>query len=93
MQKIAHNCRHSTLPIQCTYDCQCRRILKADLDGTTFAYDCRMRFIERALLASCKKLHTTLVIQYCLYLRLSICDIYDSRKRVVGLIYTKQFVS
>ena len=28
--------------------------LKADLDGTTFAYDCRTRFLERALLASCK---------------------------------------
>ena len=45
--------------------------LKADLDGTTFAYDCRMRFLERALLASCKTSHTTLVIQYCLYFRLS----------------------
>ena len=33
------------------------------LDGTTFAYDCRMRFLERAPLASSKKLHTTLVIQ------------------------------
>ena len=26
-------------------------ILKADLDGKTFVYDCRMRFLERALLA------------------------------------------
>ena len=42
---------------------------KADLDGTTFAYNCRMRFLERALLASCKKSHTTLVTQHCLYLR------------------------
>ena len=25
--------------------------VRADLDGTTFAYDCRMRFLERALLA------------------------------------------
>ena len=31
-----------------------RRILKGDLDGTIFSYDCRMRFLERALLASCK---------------------------------------
>ena len=45
--------------------------LEADLDGTTFAYDCRMRFLECALLASCKKSHTTLVIQLCLYLPLS----------------------
>ena len=45
--------------------------VKADLDGTTFAYDCRMRFLERALLAFCKKSHTTLVIQHYLYLRLS----------------------
>ena len=45
--------------------------VKADLDGTTFAYDSRMRFLERALLASYKKSHTTLVIQHCLYLRLS----------------------
>ena len=29
--------------------------LKADLDGTTIAYHCRMRFLERTLLASCKK--------------------------------------
>ena len=46
-------------------------ILKADLDGTTFAYHCRMRLLERTLLASCKKSHTTLFIQHCLYLRLS----------------------
>ena len=44
-----------------------KRNLKADLDGTTFAYDCRMRFLERALHASCKKSHTTFVIQHCLY--------------------------
>ena len=37
----------------------------------TFAYDCRMQFLERALLASCKKSHTTVIIQHCLYLRLS----------------------
>ena len=30
-------------------------IVKGDLDGTIFSYDCRMRFLERALLASCKK--------------------------------------
>ena len=28
--------------------------MKGDLDGTIFSYDCRMRFLERALLASCK---------------------------------------
>ena len=28
--------------------------LKGDLDGTIFSYDCRMRFLEPALLASCK---------------------------------------
>ena len=28
--------------------------VKGDLDGTSFSYDCRMRFLERALLASCK---------------------------------------
>ena len=27
---------------------------KGDLNGTIFSYDCRMRFLERALLASCK---------------------------------------
>ena len=31
-------------------------IVKGDLDGTIFSYDCRMRFLERALLASCKNL-------------------------------------
>ena len=70
--------------------------LKADLDGATFAYGCRMQFLERALLDSCKKSHTTLVIQHCLYLRLSydiFCDVHNSSKRVVGSIYTKQFVS
>ena len=41
--------------------------VKADLDGTTFAYDCRMRFLECALLASYKKIaqnsrHSTLPI-------------------------------
>ena len=41
--------------------------LKSDLEGTTSAYDCRMRFLERALLASCKKIahnsrHSTLPI-------------------------------
>ena len=39
-------------------------LLKADLDGSTFAYHCRMRFLVRALLASCKKSHTTLVVQH-----------------------------
>ena len=44
-------------------------ILKADLDGTTFAYDCRMQFLERALLVTCKTSHTILVTQHCLYLQ------------------------
>ena len=43
-------------------------LLKADLDGTTFTYDSRMQFLEHVLLASCKKLHTTLIIQHCLCL-------------------------
>ena len=47
------------------------RYVKADLDYTTLAYDCRMRFLERALLAQCKTSHTTLVTQHCLSLRLS----------------------
>ena len=70
--------------------------MKADLDSTTFAYDCRMQFLARALLASCKKLYTTIIIQRCLYLQLSyviFCDIHDSRKRVIGLIYMKHFMS
>ena len=29
-------------------------LIKGDLDGAIFSYDCRMRFLERALLASCK---------------------------------------
>ena len=28
--------------------------IKGDLDGTIFSYACRMRFLEGALLASCK---------------------------------------
>ena len=43
-------------------------ILKGDLDGISFAYDCRMQFPELVLLASCKKSHATLVTQHCLYL-------------------------
>ena len=45
--------------------------VEADLDSTTFVYNYRMLFLEHALLASCKKSHKTLVIQHCLYLRLS----------------------
>ena len=36
-----------------SYD-PCLQDVKGDLDGTIFSYDCRMRFLERALLASCK---------------------------------------
>ena len=79
--------------------------VKVDLDGTTFAYDCRMRFPERALLASCKKSHATpshniaytydcrTILKHVLKSYDIFCDVHDSRKRVVGLIYTKQFVS
>ena len=73
-------------------------ILKANLDGTTFAYDCRMRFPECTLLASCKKIthnscHSTLPIPTIFKKSYDIFyDVHDSRKRVVGLIYTKQFV-
>ena len=52
--------------VLCCWELHRLQRLKADLDGTTFAYQCRMRFIERALLASCKKSHTTLVTQHCL---------------------------
>ena len=43
-----------------------------DLDSTTFAYDCRMRFLERALLASCERSHTTS--------SLNIANTYDCRR-------------
>ena len=97
--------------LQLAYDCRvrlkkCRKILKADLDGTTFSYDCRMRFLERVLLTSCKKSHTTLssfkiaythdcrmILKHILKSYDIFCVVHDSRKRVVGLIYTKQFVS
>ena len=80
-------------------------IVKADLDGTPFAYDCRVRFLERALLASCKN-RTQLssfniaytydcrrILKHVLKSYDIFCDVHDSRKRVVGLIYRKQFVS
>ena len=71
-------------------------------DGTTVAYDCRMRFLERALLASCKS-RTQLssfniaytydcrrILKHVLKSYDIFCDVHDSCKRVVGLIYTKQ---
>jgi len=39
----------------------CKVNLRAALDGTIFAYDCRMRLLKRALLASGKD-RTQLVI-------------------------------
>ena len=57
----------------------CEGSLKADSDDTTFAYDCRMRFLERALFASCTKSHTTLVTQHCLNPRQSLAKVVPSK--------------
>ena len=51
--------------------------IKGDLDGTIFSYDCRTRFLERALLASCKN-RTQL-------LPLNIAFTYDCR-RILKLV-------
>ena len=78
------------------------REFKADLDGATFAYICRMQFLERALLAVMQKNRSQLSsfnIAYTYDCRRILksydifCDVYNSLKRVVDLIYTKQFVS
>ena len=79
--------------------------LKADLHGTIFAYDCRMQFLWRALLASWKNLIRFLRYQIaCLYdcrrvlkhvskAHDILCVVHENRKQVVGLIYTKRFMS
>ena len=79
--------------------------LKADLHGTIFAYDCRMRFLERALLASWKNrmrfAHYKIARRYdCRRVLKHVSKahdifrvVHDNRKHVVGLIYTKRFVS
>ena len=83
------------------------KYVKADLDGASFAYHCRMRFLERAARVIQRVAHnfhhSTYTIAYTYDCRRILkhvlkscdifCDVYDSRKRVVGLIYTKQFVS
>ena len=78
--------------------------VKADLDGTTFAYDCRMRFLSarcsrhaknRTQLSSFNIAYTydyRRILDHVLKSYDIFCDVHDSRKRVVGLIYTKQFV-
>ena len=85
--------------------CAKENILKADLHGTIFAYDCHMRFLERALLVSWK--NRTQLPRYQIACRYDcrrvlkhvskahdiLHVIHDNRKQVVGLIYTKQLVS
>ena len=79
--------------------------LKADLHGTIFAYDCRMRFLLRALLASWKNrirfLRYQIACRYdCRRVLKHVSKAHDilrvvrdNRKQVVGLIYTKRFTS
>ena len=45
--------------------------LKADVHGTIFAYDCRMRFFVARAARVMKKSHTISTISNCLSLRLS----------------------
>ena len=70
-----------------------QKCIKADLDGTTFAYDCRMRFPccsrhEKKITLDCRRILKHVLKSYNIF-----CDVHDSRRRVVGLIYTKPFVS
>ena len=73
--------------------------LKIGLDGKT-AYDCRMRFLETELLASCNSRHSTLPICTIVegFFKLVLksydifCDVHNSGKRVLRLIYMKQFM-
>ena len=79
--------------------------LKADLHGTIFAYDCRMRFLWRALLASLKNrirfLRYQIACRYdCRRVLKHVSKAHDilrvvrdNHKQVVGLIYTKRFMS
>ena len=79
--------------------------LKADLHGTIFAYDCRMRFLERALLVSLKnrirfprykiacRYDCRGVLKHVSKAPVILRVVRDNRKQVVGLIYTKQLVS
>ena len=78
--------------------------IKANLHSIIFAYDCRMQYLQRALLASWK--NRMRFSQYKITCR---CDcrrvlkhvskshdirvVHDNCKQVVGLIYTKRFVS
>ena len=77
--------------------------LKADLHGTIFAYDCRMR--EHVLLASWKNriqfpryqiacgYDCRRVLKHVSKARNILLVVHDSREQVVCLIYTKQVVS
>ena len=81
------------------------RFVKADLHGTIFAYDCRMQFLWRALLASWKNrirfLRYQIACRYdCRRVLKHVSKAHDilrvvrdNRKQVVGLIYTKRFMS
>ena len=78
--------------------------IKADLHGTIYAYDCRMRFLF-LLLASWK--NRILFLRYQIACRYDcrrvlkhvskahdiLRVVRDNRKQVVGLIYTKRFMS
>ena len=79
--------------------------LKADLHGAIFAYDCRMRFLERALLVSWKNriqfprykiacgFDCRRVLKHVSKAHDILYVVHDIRKQVVGLIYTKRFTS
>ena len=89
----------------CILNSRTVRELKADLHGTIFAYDCRMRFLWRALLASWKNrirfLRYQIACRYdCRRVLKHVSKAHDilrvvrdNRKQVVGLIYTKRFMS
>ena len=70
-----------------------------------FAYDCRMRFLERVLLASWKnrirfprykiarRYDCRRVLKHFSKAHNIFRVVHDNRKQVVGLIYTKRFMS
>ena len=81
------------------------RSVKADLHGTIFVYDCRMRFLERALLASWKnrirfprykiarRYDCRRVLKHVSKAYNILRVVHNNRNHVVGLIYTKRFMS
>ena len=98
------NCYHTvarvSLPYYSVFHKGKPELKKADLDGTTFASDCRMRFLERcsrhaknrtqlssfniAYTYDCRRILKHVLKSYDIF-----CDVHDSRKRVVGFISTK----